>query len=191
MANRVSQITGQVLAAPTGANARVSQVTGQVMAVPTSANARVSQVTAQVWATIVNPQHAIAGYLKDQLITHLFRTASFAKVTTGLWIALYTVVPTDVTLWTEVTGGSYARAMILPRDDNWSAPVSGDGTTHNLVDVLFPTPTADWGTILGYAILDAPTGGNMLFFSTLTTVQAVTVGSNPRFLATKLTATLD
>jgi len=189
MANRVSQVTGAVLAAPTSAQARVSQVTGAVLAAPTNANARISQITGAVWATYVAPQHGLSGYLKDQLITHLFRTATFSKPVVGLWVALFISVPVDVTAWTEVSGGSYARALYAARDDHWSTPSAGNGQTHNLLDIVFPTPTANWEPILGYAILDAPTGGNILFYGTLATAQAAVIGSNPRFTAGTLTAT--
>ncbi len=134
---------------------------------------------------------AFSDYLEGQLIAHLFRTASFTKPT-HLYVALYTAAPGETGGGTEVTGGSYARAQLDPLDANWAAPVSGNGQTSNVGALAFPAPTANWGTIVATAILDAVTAGNFLFYGNLTTSKTVNNGDPaPQYAANALVITLD
>jgi len=108
----------------------------------------------------------MSNYLEAQLRDHIFRTAVFTKPA-GLWIALYTVAPTDAGGGTEVTGGSYARVARPPSDANWTAASATDGLTDNAAVITFPAPTANWGTVVAFAIRDAATGGNLLISAPL------------------------
>ena len=134
---------------------------------------------------------AFTDYLEGQLIAHLFRTASFTKPS-HLYIALFTAAPGESGGGTEVSGGSYARQQLDPLDATWAAPVSGDGTTSNVSDIVFPAPTANWGTIVSVGIFDASTSGNLLFYGSLTTSQTVSNGDGaPKFVASALSVVLD
>jgi hypothetical protein len=133
---------------------------------------------------------AFSDYLEGQLINHVFRTASFTKPT-GLYVALFTVTPSDSGGGTEVTGGSYARVNLAPADANWTAPSSGNGQTSNLAAVTFPTPTADWGTVVAIGIFDAVSGGNLLFWGALTASKTIHNGdAAPSFATGSLVITL-
>lgn len=115
-------------------------------------------------------------YLEGQLVAHIFRTASFAKPTV-LAVALYTAAPGEVAgTGTEVTGGSYARVNVPPLDANWAAPVSGDGHTDNVAAITFPAPTANWGTITSFQLLDATSVGNGLIYGSLAVSKTVNNG---------------
>lgn len=106
----------------------------------------------------------LSDYLKDKIGTHLFYTSSWTKPST-LWVALYTTIPNLAGVGgTEVSGGSYARVEYAPGDANWDY-LSNYFT--NLQAVTFPSPSANWGTIVGYGILDANTAGNLLFVDNL------------------------
>lgn len=118
---------------------------------------------------------AMSDYLEVELRKHIFRTGSFTKPT-GLYIALLTAAPSDAGGGTEVTGGSYARVNLAPGDANWTAPDSTGGLTDNAVAITFPTPTANWGSITHFAIFDAASAGNMLFWGALTTPKTVNNG---------------
>ena len=93
-----------------------------------------------------------------------------------LYAGLVTVLGTDVAAGTEVTGGSYARAVIASSLANWSG-TQGAGTTavssgatgisSNNNPIAFPAPSAGWGTALGVEFWDAATGGNRWFLTTL------------------------
>jgi len=133
----------------------------------------------------------MSDYLENQLIDHIFRTATFAKPA-GIYIGLYTTAPTDAGGGTEVSGGSYARVAVTQADTSWDAPVAGDGHTQNSNDIVFPAPTADWGQVVAVGIFDASTGGNLLMWATLATPKTVNNGdAAPKFVAGDLDITFD
>lgn len=117
----------------------------------------------------------MSDYLEGQLRAHIFRTASFAKPT-ALYVALFTAAPSDAGGGTEVTGGSYARVNLAPLDANWTAPDGTGGLTDNAAAITFPAPSANWGSITHFAIFDAASAGNMLFWGALTTPKTVNNG---------------
>lgn len=115
-------------------------------------------------------------YLESQVGTHLLRTGSWTKPS-AIYVALYTVMPAEAgTGGTEVTGGSYARVEHGPSDATWSAPVSGNGQFSNIGTVQFPAPTANWGEVVGFGLLDASTGGNYLIGNTFATPITINSG---------------
>ena len=141
---------------------------------------------------------AMSDYLENLLIDFLFRTAGFTKPT-ALHIALFTAAPSDSGGGTEVTGGSYARVNLAPLDTNWNATQGGTtgassgtgGLTDNAVDITFPAPTANWGSITHFAVFDAATGGNLLLHGALTAAKTVNSGDPaPKFVAGDLDVTL-
>jgi hypothetical protein len=77
------------------------------------------------------------------------------------YVVLYTTVGTDDgTGFVEVTGGSYARFATGSGD--WGAILGSAPTIiTNVVNFTFPLPTADWGTVYGWGLADAPTAGNI------------------------------
>lgn len=131
----------------------------------------------------------MSDYLEVELRKHIFRTGSFTKPT-RLDVALFTVSPSDAGGGTEVTGGSYARVNVPPLDANWSAPDGTGGLTDNVADITFPTPSANWGTIVAFGIFDAASSGNLLVWGALTTSKTVNNGDPaPKFLAGALDIT--
>jgi hypothetical protein len=132
---------------------------------------------------------AMSDYLEEKIIDHLFRTATFAKPA-AIYLALYTAAPSDSGGGTEVAGGSYARVEVSQLDANWNAPTGGDGLTDNVNDITFPAPTANWGTVVAFGLLDASSGGNLLIHGTLTTSKTVNNGDPaPKFTAGDLDIT--
>lgn len=104
-------------------------------------------------------------------------------------MALYTAAPTDAGGGTEVTGGSYARVAVTNNATNW--PAAAAGAKSNGTVITFPTATADWGTIVAFAILDASSGGNFLYWATLTTNRDVLTGDVASFAVGTLVVTED
>ena len=132
---------------------------------------------------------AMSDYLENQLIDHLFRTGTFGKPA-AIYLALFTVAPSDSGGGTEVTGGSYARVAVTQADANWNAPTAGDGLTDNVSDITFPVPTANWGTVVAFGIFDASSAGNLLIHGSLGTSKTVNNGDPaPRFSAGDLDIT--
>src|ERR1043166_8364109 len=91
--------------------------------------------------------------------TTILTTTALANV----YIGLVTTTPSDSAAGTEVTGGSYAR---VDSKGKWAAPSAGAVATN--ADVVFPTATADWGTVVGFNIYDALSAGNRLGWGTFT-----------------------
>lgn len=118
-------------------------------------------------------------YLEDALLNHVLRNVAFTSPTT-VYAALFTVAPTDAGGGTEVTGGSYARQSVT-----FAAPSSN--AVANSGTVTFPQATASWGTIVAVAIMDAASGGNMLYYGNLGTSKTVGNGDQVSFAASALT----
>ena len=104
----------------------------------------------------------------------------------NLYIALFTVAPTNAgTGGTEVSGGSYARVAIASA--GWSAISGGSPSTiSNSGAASFVTATANWGTVVAFALYDAATAGNMIVTAALTTNQTINTGATASFAAGSL-----
>lgn len=117
------------------------------------------------------------------------------------YIALYTVAPSETGGGTEVTGGSYARVAVANTLANWAgtqaaasttASTGTGGTTSNNGTITFPTPTANWGSVVAVGIFDQLTGGTLQEYGTLTTPKTVNNGDPaPTFAAAALTFQVD
>jgi len=113
-------------------------------------------------------------YLEDALLNHVLRNTSYTSPAT-VYVALYTVAPTDVGGGTEVSGFGYARQAVT-----FAAPVSG--TCANSGAVTFPQASGGaWGTIVAMGIFDAATSGNLLYYGNLTTAKVVGDGDQISF----------
>ena len=124
--------------------------------------------------------NAKTDYLEDALLNHVLRNTGYASPAT-VYVGLFTVMPADDgTGGTEVTGGSYARQSVT-----FAAPSAGQVANNALVQ--FPTATADWGTVLGMGIFDNLSGGNLLYYGTLTAPKIVGIGDQISFASSALT----
>lgn len=83
------------------------------------------------------------------------------------WIALFTVMPTATTAGTEVSDSGYARQAVT------FAAVSGTPKqSSNSADLDFPLMVDAPVTIVGFAVMDAVTAGNQIYYGTLTNFTA-------------------
>jgi hypothetical protein len=143
---------------------------------------------------------AFSDYVENKLIDWFFRGQSFTPPATQ-YIALMTAAATDAGGGTEVSGGSYARVAVTSSESQWAgtqgagttvASTGTGATTSNNGAITYPAPSANWGTILGMASYDAPTGGNLLWYAPLSTSKTVNSGDvAPSFGAAALTFQLD
>ena len=124
-----------------------------------------------------------SNYLEGKILDHVLRVSAFSQPT-ALYVALYTSDPGDSDSGTEVSGGGYARVSV-------SFGAASNGTSSNSAAVEFPTATSSWGTIVSVGIRDAATGGNLLFYGSLT--QSVSIGANEtlRFPVGNLSISMD
>ncbi len=108
-----------------------------------------------------------------------------------IYVALYTAAPTDSTAGTEVSGGAYARVATQPLDANWTAVSATDGNTDNAAAITFPAPTANWGVIVAFSLMDRLTGGNLLVHGLITPNKTVNSGDpSPSFAIGALDVTI-
>lgn len=117
-------------------------------------------------------------FLELELLDHVLGNAAYTAPAT-VYIALYTVAPTDAGGGTEATGGSYARVAVTNNATNW--PAASAGAKSNGTEIAFPTATANWGTITAFGILDAAAAGNLLYWADLTVNKAVNSGDTAKF----------
>jgi hypothetical protein len=143
---------------------------------------------------------ALTDYAENKMVDWLLRGQALTPPATT-YFALFTTCPTDSTGGTEVTGGSYARVSLASSLANWAgtqaaastvASTGTSGTTSNNGVITFPAPTANWGTVLCWGLLDALTAGNLWIYSTLTTSKTINNGdAAPSFAAGAATFQID
>lgn len=122
------------------------------------------------------------------MLNHRYGGPNYDRPAT-VYIALYTVAPTDAGGGTEVTGGSYARPAVTNNSTNFPASTGGSAKT-NGTTITFPTPTGNWGTIVAVGIFDAASGGNLLDWGAITSF-SVTTGNPVAFPPGSLVITED
>ena len=125
---------------------------------------------------------AFTDYLENKLVAHTFSATAYTSPST-VYVALYTVAPTDSTTGTEVSGGGYARQSA-------SFTSTGNAAT-NASAIEYPTATGNYGTVVAVAILDASSSGNMLAYATLSASKTISTGDVFRIPAGDLDITLD
>jgi hypothetical protein len=143
----------------------------------------------------------MSNYLENKLVDHIFRGQTFAAPAT-LHVALYTAIPNDAGGGTEVStsGTNYARAAVTCSLANWAgtqstgsttASTGTGGVTSNNAAIVFNAPGGTaWGSIVGFGIFDAATGGNLLLFGSLSTAKTVNANdAAPQFNAAQMTVT--
>ena len=123
-------------------------------------------------------------YLEDKVLKHVFGGSAYTAPST-LYVALYTVAPTDTGGGTEVSGGGYARQTA-------AFTVSGTDPTQasNTAAIEYPTATANYGTVVAVGIFDASSSGNLMAYANLASSKVVSTGDVFRFNAGDLDITL-
>jgi hypothetical protein len=104
--------------------------------------------------------------------------------TATVYLALYTVAPTDSTNGTEVTGGGYERKEI-------TLSTSTSGLKTNSADLVFGPATENWGDVAGAAVCDATTTGNQKWYSAISPADTVNSGYTYTISAGSLVFTAD
>jgi hypothetical protein len=141
-----------------------------------------------------------SNFLINKILDFVLRQQAYVPPT-EVFIGLATTTGSQAAPGTEVSGGGYTRVGVPSSLANWSgtqgagttAVSSGtSGTISNNVLIEFPTPTANWGTVVEFDVYDAITGGNLLFRASLTTPQTINNGAPaPSFAISALTWTID
>lgn len=145
---------------------------------------------------------ALTDYFENKMIDQLFRAQAYTFPAT-LYVGLLTAAPSDSSAGTEATGGAYARVGVASGLTTWastqstsptpnnSASSGTGGTTFNSAQILFPTPSAGWGTVGWVGAYDASSGGNLLWYTALTTPKIINTGDVVDFPVAALTFQID
>lgn len=115
----------------------------------------------------------MTNYLRNKVVDWFHRQVTYTPPTSH-WVALVTTTSSAGTPGTEVTGTGYARIEIVlsatsmastGADGSTTNPSAGTtGKTSNNALVDWGTAGGSWGTVVGYELWDAVTGGNRLMF---------------------------
>ncbi|HET8778000.1 MAG TPA: hypothetical protein VFN76_10105 [Candidatus Limnocylindria bacterium] len=110
---------------------------------------------------------------ENRIFDLLFRPSQAVTRPSAIYVALFTAVTdAEAGTGTEVTGGGYAR---VEATNAFGAPTDGAGS--NTAVITFPVPTANWGTVTHFCVMDAPTGGNAITaIKTLTASRTINNG---------------
>lgn len=106
-------------------------------------------------------------YSQQRTLEYLLGISPSATV----YLGLNTVAGTDSSAGTECADTNYARQAIA-----WSAVSGSPKSTTNSGTVTFPAAAAGY-TVVQEVVWDAPSGGNRLYYKSVTS-QAVAVGNS-------------
>jgi hypothetical protein len=109
---------------------------------------------------------SFSDFLENAVLDHIFGDGALT-VTAPVYLALCTSVPTDASTGSTIVEANYtgyARKSIAAAD--MSAAASGSKTNSNAI--TFAACTSGSSTIIGWAICDAATAGNVLCWGTCT-----------------------
>jgi hypothetical protein len=121
---------------------------------------------------------SFSNYLEALLLNATLRT-------TPVYLALYTSDPGEGNTGTEVAGNGYERQLA-----SFAAPASGVCLNDALV-TFGPSETGGWGTVTHFAIFDAETAGNLLYYGALDASKTVVLGDGFAFAVGSVSVTLN
>ena len=123
----------------------------------------------------------LSDYLEVKLLDHFLGTTTYTKPS-AVYLALYTVAPTDSTSGTEVSGGSYVRKAA-------TFNAASSGSTTNTSDIDFTGMPAC--TVVAIAVCDALSSGNILVYGGLTANKTLDAGDILRVSAGDLSISIN
>jgi hypothetical protein len=123
-----------------------------------------------------------SNYLEDKILNAtLVNGQSYAAG--NVYAALYSVAPTESTAGTELTGSNYSRQQV-------TFSVSS-GVAASTANVTFGAASADWSTAVSWAITDAVSTGNILYYGALSPTQTVLNGDSLTFESGDITVSIN
>lgn len=122
--------------------------------------------------------------LSNNILKHILGKESYS-LPTQLFVGLFTVAPTADGGGTEVSGYNYSRATAVPAN----FVVTTNSATTNTA-LIFPVPSAGWGSIVAAGIFSAATGGSLLGWGTLASPITVNQDDPVKISAAGLVITL-
>ena len=127
---------------------------------------------------------AFSNYMEDA-ITAWINGTTFPSAPTNTFVQLYSQDPTDNG---SATGALYTRVTYAA--GGWTRGIGGAGTLSNTNAITMQASAASAATASHFAVFDAITGGNLLFYGALTASKSIAVGDEVKFNALQLTLTV-
>jgi hypothetical protein len=131
--------------------------------------------------------NAKSHYAEALVLNALLRNTAFTPPAT-VYVGLFTAAPGEGGGGTEVSGTGYARQAAT-----FGAPVTGTtgSSCANSADIDYSTAGSAWGTVTHFAIFDASSGGNELYYGALGASVIVNNGDPVKFATGALSVTED
>ncbi len=120
-------------------------------------------------------------YLELKVLDHVLGGSDYTRVAT-VYIALFTVTPSDAGGGTECTGGGYARLAVTNNATNFPAASAGsktNGTTFSFT--TFSGSVSAGAAFVAWGIFDASTSGNLLYWGSLAAGDQKVYTTNDQF----------
>lgn len=107
-------------------------------------------------------------YAEAKIIDHANAKTSWT-IPAGSFVALCTVTPTSTSTGSSITEGSYTGYARATMAGNWTAATAATPSVGvNTATVTFAACTGGTSTIIAFALCDASSAGNMIWWGTLT-----------------------
>lgn len=138
---------------------------------------------------------ALSDYVENNTIDYIFRAQTWT-LGASYQIGLSTAACSDSSIGTEVTGGSYARVSYTRSMANWAgtqaaasttASTGTGGQTSNNAVVSFAVPSAGWGLVSHFFVIDT---SNLIICQALTVSKTINTGDTVSFPIGSITVTL-
>lgn len=115
---------------------------------------------------------------ENKILDLLFNAVDWNPV---CYLGLFTAAPNETGGGTEVStsGTAYARQAVASNFE--IAGTTAAGECNNDTQIVFPTATADWGTITYGGLFDAASGGNLIMYAQLPSSKLIEAGDTFRY----------
>lgn len=125
---------------------------------------------------------AMTTYLENKLLEAVLKNTAYTSPST-VYLALYSVSPGESGTGTELSGSGYSRQAV-------TFGTASTGTIASTASVTFGPATGTWSPVVAVAIVDASSGGNVLFYKA-TATQNIKSGGTITIDSGDLTITLE
>jgi hypothetical protein len=141
---------------------------------------------------------ASSNYLERKILDHVLKNTAYTQPS-NLYVALFTNTSTNaltnleagtLTDETSTSGTGYQRQSVSFGAASTGSDSYQTTTSSTSAAVTFPTATASYGLVSHIAIMDASTGGNVLFYGALAASKQIDTGDQFTITTGNLTVAL-
>ena len=127
---------------------------------------------------------AFSNYMEDA-ITAWINGTTFPSAPTNTYVQLFNGSPTDTG-----TGGTALLTRAAVAAGGWTRGTGGAGTLTNTAAITITSSAGSAVTADYFAVFDAATSGNLLFYGALSASKSIAIGDEVKFNALQLTLTV-